>query len=173
MSFLIDPDVHYLNCAYMSPLSHASEAAGHVGMARKQRPWTIRPEDFFIEVEDVKARFAAVLGTPRHEQVAVLPSVSYGMAIVARNLPLRAGQHIVVAGEQFPSNVHPWRRLAAQRDAEVRTVAAPEVPCGPRCRLERGPVRRHRRPDGATRARSRALGGRHALRPGASGGARS
>ena len=127
MSFLIDPDVHYLNCAYMSPLAHAVEEAGRVGMARKQRPWTIRPEDFFVEVEDVKARFAEVLGAGRPEQVAVLPSVSYGMAIVARNLRLRPGQHIVVAGEQFPSNVHPWRRIAAQRGGEVRTVTAPDV----------------------------------------------
>lgn len=127
MSFLIDPDVHYLNCAYMAPLAHAVEEAGRVGMARKQRPWTIRPEDFFVEVEDVKARFAEVLGAGRPEQVAVLPSVSYGMAIVARNLRLRPGQHIVVAGEQFPSNVHPWRRIAAQRGGEVRTVTAPDV----------------------------------------------
>ena len=91
MSFLIDPDVHYLNCAYMSPLPHSVEEAGRAGMARKQRPWTIRPADFFTDVEQVKAAFADVLGTPRREQVAVLPSVSYGMAIVARNLPLPFG----------------------------------------------------------------------------------
>lgn len=126
MSFLIDQDVHYLNCAYMSPQPHSVEEAGRAGMARKQRPWTIRAEDFFIDVDAVKAGFAAVLGTPRRDQVSVLASVSYGMAIVARNLPLRPGQHIVVAGEQFPSNVHPWRRLAQQRAAEVRTVAPPD-----------------------------------------------
>ena len=74
----------------------------------------------------MKAAFADVLGAPRREQVAVLPSVSYGMAIVARNVPFRPGQHIVVAGEQFPSNVHPWRRLAEQRGGEVRAVAPPE-----------------------------------------------
>ena len=126
MSFAIDPDVHYLNCAYMSPLPHSVEEAGRVGLARKQRPWTIRPADFFTEVEHVKAAFADLLGAPRHEQVAVLPSVSYGMAIVARNVPFRPGQHIVVAGAQFPSNVHPWRRLAEQRGGEVRAVVAPE-----------------------------------------------
>jgi selenocysteine lyase/cysteine desulfurase len=48
------------------------------------------------------------------------------MAIVARNLPCRPGQNIVVAGEQFPSNVHPWRRLAAMRGCDVHTVVAPE-----------------------------------------------
>ncbi len=124
--FHIDPDVHYLNCAYMSPLPESVEEAGRGGLARKRSPWTIGPEDFFTEVDEARSRFAGVLGTPRREQVAVLASVSYGMAVVARNLPLGAGQHIVVAGEQFPSNVHPWRRLAAQRGAQVRTVAAPD-----------------------------------------------
>ncbi|AMY11239.1 putative cysteine desulfurase [Luteitalea pratensis] len=126
MSFLIAPAVHYLNCACMSPLPHSVEEARRAGMARKQRPWTIRPTDFFTEVDEVKAAFADVLGTPRREQVAVLPSVSYGMAIVARNVPFRPGQHIVVAGEQFPSNVHPWRRLAEQRGGDVRAVAPPD-----------------------------------------------
>ena len=126
MSFLLDPDIHYLNCAYMSPLPLSVEAAGRIGVARKQRPWTIRPEDFFTDVDLVKTRFADVLGTPLREQVAVLPSVSNGMAIVARNLPCRPGQNIVVAGEQFPSNVHPWRRLAATRGCEVRMVIAPD-----------------------------------------------
>ena len=40
------------------------EAAGRAGMARKQRPWTIHPADFFTEVEQVKAAFADVLGNP-------------------------------------------------------------------------------------------------------------
>lgn len=127
MSFLIDPGVHYLNCAYMSPLPQSVEEAGRAALARQQRPWTISAADFFTDVERVKAGFATVLGTARADRVAVLPSVSYGMAIVARNLPIRPGQHIVVAGEQFPSNVHPWRRLASQHGAEVRTVVAPDV----------------------------------------------
>lgn len=125
MDFLLDPDVHYLNCAYMSPLPVSVEAAGRLGVARKQRPWTIGAADFFTDVAAVKARFAAVLGASTPDAVAILPSVSYGMAIVARSLSLRPGQHIVVAGEQFPSNVYPWRRLAAERGAEIRTVAAP------------------------------------------------
>ena len=131
MSFRLDPDVHYLNCAYMSPLPESVVEAGRVGVARKREPWHIHAEHFFDDPEIVRERFAAVVGAPRPEQVAVLPSVSYGMAIVARNLPLEPGQHIVVAGEQFPSNVHPWRRLCAMRGAELRTVHAPSL-AGPR-----------------------------------------
>ncbi len=124
--FHLDPGIHYLNCAYMSPIPSSVEAAGLAGLARKSRPWTIRPEDFFTLVEQAKQRFASVIGTERHAQVAVLASVSYGMGIVARNLPLRAGQNIVVTGEQFPSNVHSWRRLCRSSGAQLRTVAAPE-----------------------------------------------
>jgi selenocysteine lyase/cysteine desulfurase len=125
MSFLIDPDVHYLNCAYMSPIPASVEEVGRLGVARKREPWGIQPDDFFTDVDAVKRRFASVLGARDHAQVAVLPSVSYGMAIVARNLPIRAGQNVVVAGEQFPSNVHPWRRVCAMHGGELRTVAAP------------------------------------------------
>lgn len=125
MSFLIEPDVHYLNCAYMAPLPHSVEAAGQAGLARKLRPWTITAEDFFLEAEAAKRAFAGVLGAAGADRVAILPSVSYGMAIVARNLPMTAGQSIVVAAEQFPSNVHPWRRLAAQRGGQVRAIVAP------------------------------------------------
>ncbi len=127
MSFAIAPGVHYLNCAYMSPLPREVEDAGRIGLARKREPWTIRAEDFFTDVDVSRERFAAVLGAPQPERVAVLPSVSYGMAIVARNLPIQRGQTIVVAGEQFPSNVHPWRRLCRARGAELRTVPAPHT----------------------------------------------
>jgi selenocysteine lyase/cysteine desulfurase len=126
MPFTIDPAVHYLNCAYMSPLPASVEAVGREAVSRKAKPWTIGSEDFFSEVTFVKQAFASVLcREATADRVALLPSVSYGMAIVARNLPLKAGQHVVVAGEQFPSNVHPWRRLCRERGAELRTVLAP------------------------------------------------
>ena len=55
MSFLIDPAVRYLNCAYMSPLPQSVCDAGQAGVMRKARPWTIGAEDFYTEVADVKA----------------------------------------------------------------------------------------------------------------------
>ena len=127
MSFQIDPGVHYLNCAYMSPLPDSVEAAGRVGLARKRRPWTIGTSDFFTEADQARHAFASVLGARSADGVAILPSVSYGMAIVARNLPMVSGQTIVVAAEQFPSNVHPWRRLASRRGGYVRAIAAPDL----------------------------------------------
>lgn len=126
MSFRLDPAVHYLNCAYLSPLPASVEEVGREAVSRKARPWTIGPNDFFTDVALVKRGFAAVLGHgATDDRVAIVPSVSYGMAIVARNIPLGPGRHVVVAGEQFPSNVHPWRRLCQERGAELRMVPAP------------------------------------------------
>jgi selenocysteine lyase/cysteine desulfurase len=52
--------------------------------------------------------------------------VSYGAAIVARNLETRSGGRIVMLGEQFPSNVYAWRSLAARTGLELTVVEPPD-----------------------------------------------
>ena len=106
----------------MSPLSKRVQAAGVQGVERKVLPSRILPEDFFRDLNEVRDRFGRLVAAPP-DSIAVIPAVSYGMAVVARNLSLAAGQNIVVAGRQFPSNVYVWRRLADDAGAEVRVVA--------------------------------------------------
>lgn len=127
-AFLLPKDEHYLNCAYMSPLPRRAETVGIRGMRRKRVPHRIRPRDFFEESDRVRTLFARLIGAPDPERVAIMPAVSYGMATIAQNLSLRAGQNVVVVGEQFPSNVYAWRRLAKETGAAIRTVPAPDGP---------------------------------------------
>ncbi len=123
--FSLPPDQHYLNCAYMSPLSRRVVEAGVEGIQRKMVPSDIVPEDFFAEVDRARSLFATLVnGDPA--RVAIIPSVSYGMAIVARNAPLERGQNVVTVHHQFPANVYPWRRLSADRGADLRVVCPPE-----------------------------------------------
>jgi selenocysteine lyase/cysteine desulfurase len=124
--FSLESGVHYLNCAYMSPLPKAVEQVGLKAVSQKNSPWKITPTDFFTHAEQVRKLSAQVIHCPDFERIALIPAVSYGMAIVAKNLPLRKGQNIVVLHEQFPSNVYAWQTLAAERQAEVRTVMPPE-----------------------------------------------
>jgi selenocysteine lyase/cysteine desulfurase len=124
-AFDIPDDVAYLNCAYMSPSLNAVVEAGVQGVERKARPWKIQPADFFQQSERVRALFAGLLAA-QPDDVALVPSVSYGIATAAKNLPSLAGRQIVTVHEQFPSNIYPWRRLAAEEGAEVRTVPRPE-----------------------------------------------
>jgi len=125
--FDLPPEVTYLNMAYMSPLPHTVMEAGVAGLRKKARPYEITVDDFFQQAERVRGLFARLIQAPEPKRIAFVPAVSYGMATIARNLPLEKGQNIVVAGEQFPSNVYPWRSLAAQKGAQIRYVGAPEV----------------------------------------------
>jgi selenocysteine lyase/cysteine desulfurase len=114
-------EVAYLNCAYMSPLPRAAVAAGEAGLRRKARPWTLAPARFFDESDEARALFARLVGADA-EGVALVPSASYGISVAARNLPLRPGARVVTLKDQFPSNVYPWRRAAAEAGAEVIAV---------------------------------------------------
>ncbi|CAA9425124.1 MAG: Cysteine desulfurase [uncultured Rubrobacteraceae bacterium] len=122
--FEIPEDITYLNCAYMSPQLRAVRAVGEEAVARKSRPWEVSPRDFFENSETARKLFAQLVGG-NAEGVAIVPSVSYGMAVATANVPLNAGQSVVMLEEQFPSNVYPWRELAKRTGAEIVTVPRP------------------------------------------------
>ncbi|MCI0569364.1 MAG: aminotransferase class V-fold PLP-dependent enzyme, partial [Myxococcaceae bacterium] len=123
--FDLPDDVTWLNCAYMSPQLHAVSEAGRTALARKAHPWRIAPGDFFTESEALRGLFAELIRADV-EGVALVPSVSYGLAVAAANLRVREGQRLLLLAEEFPSNVYPWRELAARTGAEVVTVRRPE-----------------------------------------------
>jgi selenocysteine lyase/cysteine desulfurase len=123
--FEIPEDVTYLNCGYMSPLMSAAVEASQAGVARKARPWEISAGDFFSEVERLRG-LAARLFQCTADDVALVPSASYGISTAARNLPIRRGQRILLLDEQFPANVYPWRRVAEEAGAEIVTVHWPD-----------------------------------------------
>ena len=123
--FDIPRDVAYLNCAYMSPLLHRVVEAGSAGLRRKARPWEIAVTDFFDDSEALRAAWAEILGTGP-DTVAITPSAGYGLSLAASNLAVRPGERILLADEQFPSNVYPWTDAAQRVGAEVRFAPRPE-----------------------------------------------
>ena len=122
--FEVAPEVAYLNCAYMSPLLRQAREIGERAVSRKSRPWKITPPDFFEDAEESRTLFARLVGGDA-DGVAIVPAVSYGIAVAAANVPVEEGQRILILAEQFPSNVYPWRELAARRGAELVTVQRP------------------------------------------------
>ena len=121
-AFSLPPEVRYLNGAFMSPLPKAVEEAGIRGLLQKRNPTLIDPADFFEQSEEVRDRFAALINASNSSSVAILPSVSYGVGIAAKNTPMHRGQNVVLLHEQFPGNVYPWLRAAGDSDVEVRVV---------------------------------------------------
>jgi selenocysteine lyase/cysteine desulfurase len=120
--FDIPMDVAYLDCAFMGPLMGKVLAAGRGGLARKARPWMLGTDDFF---EDA-IRLRALMATLMHANAAdfaLIPSVSYGMAVAARNLHIEAGSEILVLERQFPSNVYIWKDKARASNASFNTLS--------------------------------------------------
>jgi selenocysteine lyase/cysteine desulfurase len=113
----------WLNNAYMGAMPRAVLEAGHRAVDLRALPAAITPADFFAPAERVRGLCAALVGADP-EQVALVPTAAAGMAVVAANLSPRAGQNVVMLGDQFPSNVYPWRRWREQGVA-MRPVAAP------------------------------------------------
>lgn len=122
--FDIPDDVAWLNCAYMSPLMRPAVAAGEEGLGAKARPWTIKPDDFFPGQERARALFARLINASSDE-VAIVPSASYGLATAALNMEVRPGSRVLLLEEQFPSNVYAWQEVAAEAGARIDTVPRP------------------------------------------------
>ena len=123
--FSIPENITYLNCAYMAPqMKHISDI-GYESVRGKESPWVLTPNDFFESSEQVRALFAQIINsTP--DDVAIIPSVSYGMAIATKNLRVQKGHSILVLEGQFPSNVYPWIEKAKESNAELVTIQTPK-----------------------------------------------
>ena len=115
----------YLNCAYMSPLLKKVENAGIKGIKSKRKPFHISPEDFFQDSETLRLLFSKLVNNSEPKRVCIIPSVSYGIANVTKNLPIEKGKILLVEG-QFPSNVYPWLKLE-ERGFKISFINAPEA----------------------------------------------
>jgi len=122
--FDIPEGIAFLNCASRTPLLEASKAAGEAGMARKAQPWRYNPAEAPAEADELRGLFAALIGAAAGD-IAIVPSASYGIKTAATNLPVEAGQRILIPEQPFSSNFYAWRELAADTGAIIEMVPAP------------------------------------------------
>ena len=111
----------------MAPASRRVAAAGRQAIERIAAPAGLVGADFFEPAARVRRLFAELIGASDPDRVAIVPSVSYAMATMARNTTLAPGRTVVVVEEQFPSVVYTWRRACREAGAALRTVAAPDT----------------------------------------------
>ena len=122
--FEVPEEISYLNCAYMGPLLREAREIGERSVGRKSSPWEVTPDDFFEEAEEARALFARLIGGDA-DGVAIVPSVSYGMAVATANLPVERGENVLILEDQFPSNVYPWRELVRRKEANLVVIPRP------------------------------------------------
>ncbi len=122
--FHLPENIHYLNCAYMSPLLASVEEAGMKALIRLRDPSAIRPADFFSEQEKVKKLFGRLVnGDP--EQVAIIPSVSYGLKTAITNIPVNNGSHAIMVYDEFPSDYYALSEWCRSNHKQLKIVPAP------------------------------------------------
>ena len=122
--FDIPDSITYLQCASQTPLLRASVAAGEMGVARKASPWEALREDATREAHEVRSLFAGLIGAT-NEDIALVPSASYGMAVAAANLDIAPSQEILILQDQYTSNYYVWHQLAEKRRARLVVTERP------------------------------------------------
>lgn len=123
--FSLPPDLHYLNCASRAPLLTAAEALGIAGLRRQIAPLSLGPEAYVRESEALRGAVGGLINASP-DRIAIIPSVSYGVAIAAHNVRLRRGQNVVCMEEEFPSDVYAWMARCGSEGAELRSVPRPD-----------------------------------------------
>jgi selenocysteine lyase/cysteine desulfurase len=122
--FDIPRDVCFLNAASWSPLPLAAQEAGRIGAARKGQPWLI--DHAFATAQHERARSAAArLINADAGDIALIPSVSYGVATAAKLLTVPARSRVLVLADDHSSPVLEWITRAEAQGFTVETLQRP------------------------------------------------
>ena len=122
--FEIPETVCYLDGAAYSPLPRGVRAAGEHGILSKSQPWAHPAARGDAVAEHARALAAHLVGASP-DDIAILGSVSQGIATAARNLALKPGHRLIRMAAEFPSQSLIWDRLAAERSVLPEIVERP------------------------------------------------
>ena len=119
--FDLEPGIIHLNHAAVAPwprktvqtVKSFADENGSRGSGRYMQ-WVA------LETE-LRQRLAQLINAPSYDEIALLKSTSEGLSVIAYGLDWNAGDNIVIAAEEFPSNRIVWQSLQSQ-GVEVRLV---------------------------------------------------
>jgi selenocysteine lyase/cysteine desulfurase len=136
--FGMDPEAYYLNCAAYSPLLLASKEAGIQGINLKMNPMDITAEHHFRDHARLRMKISEFLRMDgsknlneseleeESNRIATFPSVSYGLAIVAKNLHrlsnIHSKKNILCIHEEFPNDFYAFARVADELNLSIVDV---------------------------------------------------
>jgi selenocysteine lyase/cysteine desulfurase len=123
--FQMPRDICYLNSASYGPLPLRTLEAGRAAVGRKGTPWTLEPS--FATGQHDRARAAAArLINADPADIALIPSISYGVATAAKVLTIERGTRVIVLENDHSSPVLEWQSRAEALVFVVETVRQPD-----------------------------------------------
>ena len=123
--FEMPRSVCYLNSASYSPLPLRTMDAGRAAVARKGTPWTL-DWSFAIQQYERARTAAARLINADPGDIALISSVSYGVATAAKVLTIAHGTRVIVLQDDHASPVLEWHARADAGGFTVETVRRPD-----------------------------------------------
>ena len=122
--FGVPRDICYLNSASYSPLPLRTQDAAREAVGRKGAPWTLDAD--FAGRQHERARIAAArLINAESADIALISSVSYGVATVGRILDIPAGTRVLVLENDHSSPVLEWQTRSSSAGFTIETVRQP------------------------------------------------
>ena len=123
--FEMPRDICYLSSASYSPLPLKTLEAGRAAVGRKGAPWTLDAGFANRQHERARAASAALIHADAAD-IALIPSVSYGVATAAKVCTIARGARVIVLEDDHSSPVLEWRTRADAAGFTVETVRRPD-----------------------------------------------
>ncbi len=120
--FPVTRNCTYLNHAATGPLPRPVAQTMHEYIADMHSFGMVHEERWRVHQQGAYRRLAAMFGAHVH-QIALTNSTSDGLMHIALGLDWQAGDEIVSAEGEFPSNVYPWLNLQ-EHGVKVKLVPA-------------------------------------------------
>src|SRR5271169_3709127 len=122
--FEMSRNICYLNSASYSPLPLRTQQATRAAVGRKATPWTL--DAGFANREHERARAAAArLINAEADDIALIPSISYGVATAAKLVTFPHGSRVIVLENDHSSPVLEWQTRSEAQGFSIETVAQP------------------------------------------------
>jgi selenocysteine lyase/cysteine desulfurase len=123
--FDIPEHICYLNAAAVGPLPRAVKQAGELGVARKAQPWAIEPGNAQKQFDRARAAAARLINADAND-VALISSVSYGIATAGKVLTVPRGSRVLLLQDDHSSPVLEWLGRAETQGFAVEVVPRPD-----------------------------------------------
>ncbi len=116
----------YLNNASSGPIPERTRRVLEETTAKRTAPHLLPDRDVQHMMQEARTLIARLLNADT-EEIALATSTSFGIALAARGLPLKAGDTVLVSDREFPAVVYPWLMLESRG---VRVELAPTTEQG-------------------------------------------
>lgn len=113
-------EVCFFNAASWSPIPLSAVEVGQAGAARKSRPWDIPPDYADQQIAQARAAAAGLINAAA-DDVALIPSIGYGVSTAAKIFKVPAATRVLVLDSDHSSPTLEWmvRAEAGGFDVEV------------------------------------------------------